>query len=355
MLDIMVRLSKRISEPSILVRPISKFGGLDNIHIALLVLVAILIMLLITVSYNTKIYVINASISRAANLAPGNSTNYSAIAPRNTASGIKLAAERILASYGTINSSLSLLPYLSNVAAANESYMPNTKQWFVSIPYTGPINGKKYLFTMTISDLNTSSFTPFVQTTSPKSVSNDYVISNGIVKLSGTTSCQSGSSVPVYWFIDPYAQGSMQSLQNLISLRSMFGSRVNVTLKILYAQASQGIAATYGLNNTMQLGKYLLCASSQGNFAGFVKAVNTTYQGTYIPAYQLQTLAGESGLNTTSLDACVASSQSAINAQAVQAKYYNITSSAAVLTSCEYLSIPQTAQDAVCYANPTAC
>ncbi len=348
MLDTMVRLSKRITEPSILVKPISRFGGLDNIHIALLVLVAILIMLLLTVSYNTKIYVINASAS-------GNATNHSVASPRHTPSDIKLIAERILASYGTINSSLSLLPYLSNVSAVNVSYAPITKQWYVSVPYTGPVNGKSYLFTISIDDLNTSDFTPFVQAIRPRSVSNDYVISKGVVKLSGATSCQTGNSTPVYWFIDPYAPGSMQSLQNLTSLQSRFGSRVNVTLKILYAQASQAIAATYGLNNTMQLGKYLLCASGQRNFTPFVRAVNATYQGTYVPAYQLQTLAGESGLNVTSLDSCVSSSQQAINAQAVQAKYYNITSSAAVLTDCEYLSIPQTAQDSVCYANPSAC
>jgi hypothetical protein len=345
----MPKLSKKISEPSILVKPVSKLGGLDNIHLALMALVIILILLVAVISYNTKITIVNYT-NQTTSI---NATTFKAI---HTPSQALSQAERILASYSNINSSISLLPYLANVNAANVFYLQNVRQWYVSIPYTGPQNGKTYLFSIIMNDSNLSRFSTFVQDVNPLAVTNNQVISRGVVKLYGQTSCTApGGAVPVYWFLDPYAPGALQSLKNATALEQRFGSNVNVSIKILSTQYSVGIANTYGLNNTLQLGKYLYCASTQRNFTKFVTAVNTTYQDTYIPAYLLQELAGQSGLNTTVLNACVASAQGSINAQFEQARHYNITSSSSVLTSCEYISIPQTVQDAVCYSDPSIC
>ena len=348
----MAKLDKKISEPSILVKPISRFGGLDNIHIALIALVVILILLVVAVSHNTTITVVNATNGTKANV-----TNSTPGMPIHTAAQAKMQAERILASYADLNNSLALLPYLSDVNGANVSYIQGSKQWYVSIPYVGPANGKTYLFAILMSDANLSKFSTFAQDINPNAVSQNYVVSQGVVKLYGRTSCTStNNSVPVYLFMDPYAPGSIQSLHNVTGLEQKFGNKVNVSIKILSTQYSLAIADSYGgLNNSLQLGKYLLCASTQRNFTGFVNAVNSTYQGKYVPAYLLEELAGQAGLNTTSLSSCVASSQGIINAQFTEAQYYNITSSPAVLTSCEYLSIPQTAQNAVCYSNPSIC
>ena len=274
----------------------------------------------------------------------------------HTAAQAKLQAEKILASYANLNSSLSLLPYLSDVNEANASYLQSSKQWYVSIPYVGPLNGKTYLFGVILDDANLSDYSTLAQATNPPSISQNYVISQGVIRLYSPTSCTAANnSVPVYWFLDPYAPGAIQYLHNATGLEQRFGNKVNLSIKVLTTQYTVAIANNYGLNNTLQLGKYLLCASTQRNFTEFVNAINATYQDNYMPAYLIQQLAGQSGLNLTSLNACVASSQSLINAQFTLAQHYNITSSSAVLTSCQYLSIPQTAQDAVCYSDPSIC
>lgn len=346
----MVKLNKKIDEPSILVKPVSKFGGLDNIHMALIALVVILILLIVALSHNATITVVNSTCQNCT------ATNSTLGMPIHTQAQVSMQAQRILASYASLNNSLALLPYFSNVNGANISYIKSTKQWYVTVPYQGPTNGKTYLFGIMINDSNLSKFNTFVQDINPTSVSQNYVVSQGVVKLHGQTGCTSADgAVPVYWFMDPYAPGAIRSLHNATMLEQKFGNKVNVSIKILTTQYSVAIAQGYGLNNTLELGKYLLCASTQDNFTGFVNAVNATYQNTYVPAYILDELAGQSGMNTTALSSCVDNSQAAINSQFTQAHYYNITSSSAVLTSCQYLSIPQTAQSAVCYSDPSMC
>ncbi len=349
----MARLNKKLSEPSILVKPVSKFGGLDNIHVALIVLVVILILLIVVMSYTNKISVVN--ITQGNNCTYG-SVNGTCTSPINNQSQAKLEAEKILAGYSTSNSSLSLLPYLSNVNGANVSYLPATRQWYASIPYSSPTTSNTYLLGILMKDSNLSKFTTFVQalggTSSP---TKNYVVAPGVIKLYGQSSCGSGST-QAYWFIDPYAPGSVPSLINATSLESKFAGRINVSVKILFTEYSQRIANTYGLNNTLNLGKYILCGSVQNNFTGFAKSLNSSFTGTYMPSYILQGIAEQSGFNMTSLNSCIASSsQSVMNSQALQAKYYNITSSTAVLTDCQYLSIPQTARAAACYANSALC
>ncbi len=348
----MARLEKNLKEPSILVRPVSKFGGLDNIHIALIILVVILILLVVVISYNTTISVVN--LTSGANCTYG-SANGKCITPIHTAAQAKLEAEKILAGYSATNGSISILPYLADVDAANVSYMAGTRQWYASIPYTAPLGSNTYTLGILMDDPNLSTFSTFVQAAGqPPSVSMNYVAAPGVIKLADHASC-GGNATQIYWFIDPYAPGSVQSLVNATRLQAAYGSRANLSVKILFTQYSQRIVNTYGLNNTLNLGKYILCGSVQKNFTGFARALNASYSGTYMPQYVLLGIASSSGFNMSSLNSCIASSQSVINAQAVQASYYNVTSPTAVVTDCQYLSIPQTAEKAACYSNNSLC
>lgn len=342
----MAKFNKKLSEPSILVKPVSKFGGLDHIHIALMALAIILILLILIMSYNTKISIVN--VTQGINCTYG-SLNGTCLSPMHTAAQAKLAAEKVLAGYANSSSSLSLLPYFSNVNNATVSYSTGSRLWYVSIPYYSPVSSNTYTLGIVLQDSNLSKYQSFVQTQSPPAPSNNYVVSQGVIQLAGSTSCGAGP-LQSYWFIDPYSPGAVQSLVNSTTLQNKYGPKLNITYKILYTPYSQQIANTYGLNNTLQLGKYILCGSIQSNFTGFVKSLNASFTNGYMPTYVLQGIASHSGFNMTSLSSCMASSQSVINAQALQAKYYNITSSSAVLTNCMYLSIPQTAQKALCLA-----
>lgn len=351
----MARLNKKVSEPSILVKPVSRFGGLDNIHVALIVLVAILVLLVVAISFTTSISIVNVTNATAQNCTYA-MVNGTCVHPIHTISEAKLAAERILAGYSTSSSSASLLPYLSDVAAANVSYIAQTGQWYASIPYTSTSGNETYLLGILMQDSNLSKFTTFVQMVGiNSSLSDNYVASKGTIKLYGQPSCGIGTT-QAYWFIDPYAPGSIPSLVNATNLQSKFSSRLNVTVKIQYTQYSQKIANTYGLNNTLSLGRYILCGSVQENFTGFVKSLNASYyQGEYMSPQVLSGIASRSGFNMTALNSCMASSQSVMRVQAEQAAKYNVTSPSAVVVNCQYLAIPQSASQAVCYANSSLC
>ncbi len=345
----MAKLSRKISEPSILVKPVSRFGGLDNIHIALMILVVILILLIVAISYNTTITVINGTSNVT--------TNHSSVSlARHNASQVRLYAERVLAGYSGINSSLSLLPYLSNVSRMNVSYVPSLKEWYASFPYTSPANkSKSYTYSFMIRDSNLSLAGALSQSPAPFTIGQNYVVSPGVIKIAQQTSCSFNKPLQVYWFIDPYSPGSIPSLVTASSLQDRFGSKVNITVKSLFTQYSSSIANAYRLNNTLALEKYILCGENQKNFSGFVRSLNASYSGTYMPAYVLQGIAEQSGFNMSVLNSCISSSQEAINNQVVLAKYYNITSTPSVIADCQYLSIPQTALQAICYANSTLC
>ncbi len=341
----MAKLSKNINEPSILVKPVSRFGGLDNIHIALIILAIILILLIVTISYNTTIKVINTA------------SNGSAVhAAMHNASQVRLYVERVLAGYTDLNSSISVLPFISNISGMNISYVPSLKEWYVSLPYTSPLNrSKSYLYSFIIRDSNLSLAGTFSQSIVPVSVGQNYVVAPGVIKVAQKTSCSFGKPVQVYWFVDPYAPGGVQSLVTAENLQNKFGNKVNITVKSLFTQYSTKVSSAYGLNNTLSLEKYILCGESQENFSGFVHALNASYSGTYMPAYILTGISEQSGFNMSSMNSCMSSLQEVINSQVVVAKYYNITSSSSVITDCQYLSIPETAQQAICYANSTLC
>ncbi|MDE1834247.1 MAG: hypothetical protein KGH64_02830, partial [Candidatus Micrarchaeota archaeon] len=296
------------------------------------------------------------NVSQGQNCTYG-SVNGTCITPKLTIPQAKTAAERILAAYGTLNSTLSLLPYFSKVNNINASYLPVTKQWYVSIPYKTPYTSNTYLFGVLISDANPSSFATFVQELPPGNLTNNYVVAPGVIKLYSQTQCSTTSPLQVYWFIDPYAPGSIPSLVNESNLQSSLGSKANFSVKILYTSYSQKITNTYGLNNTVALGDYIECGSLQRNFTGFVKALNASYSGTYMPSYILSGIAGNSGFNMSSLNSCISAASSPVVrlAQHDQAQRFNVTSPSAVVTDCQYLSIPQTAHQAICYSNSTLC
>lgn len=339
---------KRVKEPSVIVKPLGWLGGLDGIHLSLMVLVVILIALLLAVSSSGK-----QLGSGQLNCTYG-SVNGTCIAPLHNQSQVLLAAGRFIAGYTSVNSSLSLLPYISDMANASVSYGLESGSWNVKVPEKNPYSQTTFYLQLSVNDTNLSVL-PFIQSASPSAATDNYVSAYGTVKLAGKSACSVTSPTQVYWFIDPYASGSIGSLASLLSLESAQGSRIAPHLEILYTQASQGMAGTYGLNNTLLFGQYLFCASQQPNFSVFARTVNSTYSGLYMSPGTLQTLANDSSLNQGELSSCITGAGTFINRQAVLAQYYNITSTPLVITDCQYQSIPQTTSSALCVANTTLC
>lgn len=339
------KAENQIKEPSMVVRPVSKLGGLDYIHVALAALVVILIALLLVVSYGKPTTTTNHTV---------NTTNVTGVKALHNSTQVKMIMERFLASYQNINSSFSLLPFSSNVSAINVSFVPSLREWYSTVPVRWPGTNQTFTLSAIVNDLNGSVVLSQVQISRPAALSSNYVVAQGVVKVSGAYACGTNQT-SLYWFIDPYTPGSLQSLSNMTALRSKYGGELNATVKILFSQYSERIADAYGLNNSEALGEYLFCASTQDNFSGFVNNVEVQSANGYVSRSALSQLANVSKLNTSALNTCLSTSLQKINYQALLAQHYNITSSPLTLTDCQYLAIPQTTNNALCYDNNRFC
>ncbi len=345
---------RSLQEPSVVVKRLGRLGGLDGIHLSLMVLVVIMAALLLVVTYNRSTGpVLNISGTQVCTYG---AVNGSCVNPIHNQSQVALIAGRFLASYALVNSSFSVIPYISAVNATDFYYSPASDNWYVMVPEITPQGNSTSTFWMqlVINDKN-SSVLSFIQNIAVSGSTQNYVQSYGVVRLAGKSACEISNPTQVYWFIDPYAPGSVKSVAQLASIENKLGSKVGAHLEVLFTQASQTIANSYGLNDTLAFGQYLFCASQQANFSAFAKTVNATYHSQYISPGTLSVLATDSDLNLSTLGSCLASAAGPINRQSVLANYYNVTSTPLVVTNCQYQSIPQTVSYALCAANSTLC
>lgn len=340
----MQKKGSELKEPSVVIRPIGRLGGLDNLHITLLIALAVLMLLAALVAYSKPVTIANIT-----NCTYG-SANNTCITPLHNASFVGALAERVLASYATVNSSLSLIPFISNVSTINAAFVPQSRAWLVSLSARNLGSNQTFRVAFLISDTDTSQITPLLQTAKPSMISNNSVVSLGVVRLNDKPAC-GANSTQVYWFVDPYAVGALKSLQNATALETQFGSKVNLTVKIVAGADTQRIASSYGLGNAEALGMYAFCASQQSGFSSFVSNLNSLYSGSYLSANVLSNIANFSNLNRTALNSCLGGAVPKINAQGLLAQYFNITQTPVAIVSCQYLAIPQTAKQAVCYAS----
>ncbi len=342
-----------VKEPSIIIRPIGMLGGLDNLHITFGIVIALLLALLLAVSYSKPAFVTNST--QASNCTYGHLLNGSCAVPAHSAAQVRSAVERLLASYASVNGSLSVLPYFSNVSSISETYLPKSGDWYVGMNARNPTSNQAFLVSFIVNDSNLSRITPAAQVAAPSSLSDNYVASLGTVKLAGKYVCSVPAPVSVYWFVDPYASGSIRSLVNATALESRFGGRINVTVRIINGPSTESMANQFGAGNALALGWYLFCASQQPGFRNFTSNLNSLYSGSYVQPSTLAGLANVSRLNYSAMNSCIGSASQVINNQALLASYYNVTQTPSVVVDCEYQALPQTASEALCYADSTLC
>jgi hypothetical protein len=341
----LIKKENKIKEPSIIIRPIGRLGGLDNLHITLIIVIVLLFLIVLVTSYSKPILIINSS----------NSSNVSVYAPEHSAAQIKILVERLLASYATVNTSLSLLPFVSNVAAMNATYLNASKSWYVHLTASNPESNITFAVAFLVNDLNITKVTPLLQAAIPSQIGNNTVVAQGVVKLGGKYACLSRSPMQVYWFMDPYASGAVRSLLNATSLEASLGNMINLTVKIRFGSDTQNIASSFGLFNAQYLGKYVFCASQQKNFSSFASNLNSLYSGSYVSQGTLSKIANVSKLDFPELSSCINASSQTLNAQSLLAQYYNITQTPIVVVDCHYMALPQTAHEALCYAENSLC
>jgi hypothetical protein len=340
----------------IVVKPIGPFGGLDRIHFAMVAVILIMIALLLVIS-GSKVGAVG-NYSQPTNVSAPCAYQYqngTCTAPVHNQSQVLAAASKIIASYNYVNNSLSLLPYLTNIRMASAYYIAELGQWYVLVPSINPYSGNTFYVAFSIYDKNLTANTAYMQTEIPSVILNDSVASLGVINLYDKFSCTPKTPVQVFWFIDPYAQGSISSIRYAEALQERFGKNVSVSLKILSGRSTTHIASQYGAANAQELGRYLLCASAQGNFSKFEVNLNSAFSGGYISGSMLSSVASRSGIDLGTLSACMANASATLNAQALLAQYYNVTATPITITDCKYMALPQTTQNAVCYADPKLC
>lgn len=329
-------------EPVFIIRPAVQRLGLDYLHISLIVLVAILIALAFALSVFKP-----GAVLRDCQYGIVNGT---CTVPSYNSSEALASAERILASYALINTSLSLLPYYSLVNQSRVSYLQGQGGWLVVIPYINPLadNEVSNLTMMLYSNLSLESAS--LETIKPIAHTNDSVAGLGVVSIYGKAICTTSKPVPVYLITDPYAPGAIRGMYTALNASKRFEGSINMSYYFIFGGYSSALYKGYGVERTQDLGRYLSCASrQQGRLGPFLANLSIIFSGFPISNYTLDQVEAGSGMNTSRFNACLANTTSSLDNQAKLAGLYNVVTVPEFITDCKYASIPQTIGYAINY------
>jgi len=327
------------AEPVYILKPAFKRGGLDYLHISLIAFVIILIALAYALS-----------TFKTALVCSYGALNSTCITPEHNSTQALDAAERILASYSAINTSLSLLPYYALVNRSNVEYLSNTSEWLIVIPYINPFTNETLNFSMLIRDSNLSLVLPFQQTIAPLAYTNNKVIAPGTISLYGRAGCSSSTPIPTYSITDPYAPGALQSILKATNTSKKYAGSVNMTYYFIFTGNAAQLYYTYGINETQLIGAYLKCATNQGKLGAFASNLSTAFHGYPLSNSILSQVAAGSYLNASSLSTCLKTVYTSLEYQARLAAFYNITQTPTFIVNCRYQTLPQTLDEAINYA-----
>ena len=333
---------KRLKEPAFIVKPVAKNYGLDYLHITLIALAAVLVLLAFGLAYSKPATLVSCTGAAGC----GNSTHNS--------TAVLSAAESYIASYRSLNSSISLIPYYSLPNKSTVSYMPSTKQWLVTMPYVDPLSANSiFNITLIMYDSNLTVRQAYLQTIRPPGISNYSVAGLGAISLSTQAICSTSRPMQVYLFDDPYAPGTLSALRTAINASAIYGNSIKMNYYFVFSGYSASKYIGYGVNATQDIGRYLSCASRQQRFNYFVSNLSIGYTGNPISNLTLYQMALGSGLNTSALNACIDNSSSSLAYQADLYKSYQIINTPQFVVNCKYLTLPETLNYAINYSLET--
>ncbi len=321
-------------EPVFIVKPALRMGGLDYLHVLLLIMVAILIALAISLAYFRQ-----GVVLRDCQYGIVNGT---CAAPAHNATDAIAAAEHILAGYAALNTSLALVPYYTHTYAINASYVPARHEWLVDVPYTDPLlHNSTYHISLLLNGSTLGLVKAYLESVQPARANVGYAVAAYGTISDGKTLCLNGTRVPVYLITDPYAPGALAGIRKLINF-SQRHSEVEPNYYFVFTGFSLQLYPRYGVNETQMLGRYLACAAQQGAYPQFVGALGTQFNGLPMAQPLLENIASVAGLNTSTLALCIDNSSQLLHDQAVLASYYGVVATPAMIVGCKYYTLPQT-------------
>ncbi len=332
-------------EPVFIIRPANKNLGLDYLHIALIALVIILVGLAFALStFKQGVVITNCQYGTT------NSTCNSTV--HNSTQALA-AAERILAAYSNVNTSLSLIPYFSLINQSTVSYLAQSKEWIVVIPYIDPLlNNTVFKMSLLLYDSNLTLANSFLETLSPTIPTNNSVVALGTVNIYGEPTCRTSKPIPVYVVTDPYAPGVINTLNQSIRVAKQYGASINVTYFFIFSGYSQQFYKGFGITQTQLMGQYMECASRQqpNNFHNFLSNLSMAYSGIPLQNETLYQIEQGSSLNLTEFGGCMSNVTTTLNLQAQFANLYHIISTPTMIINCRYSTIPQSINYAINYS-----
>lgn len=331
-------------EPVFIVKPALKNYGLDYLHISLIALVIILVGVAFALStFKQGVIVTNCQYGNV------NGTCTTTI---HNSTQVMSAAQKDLASFSNINTSLSLIPYFALINKSQVSYLVQSKQWLVEVPYIDPL-AKNTIFNISLLlyDSNLSLANSFLQTLSPAVKTNNSVVSLGTVSIYGESACKTSTPIPIYVVTDPYAPGVLNALNTSIAVAKEYGSKINVSYFFIFGGYSIQYYNGFGVEHTQQLGRYLECASEQpGNFQNFISNLSIAYTGKPLENQTLYQIELGSNMNSSQFGNCMNNVTRTLNIQAQFANLYHIVSTPAIIVNCKYSTIPQSMNYAINYS-----
>ncbi len=345
-------------EPVFIIRPAFRRFGLDNLHVALMALVVILIAFAFALStfkqgptiYNCPYGVLNATNASAQS---------QCVQPRYNETQVLGAVESMIASYSSTNTSLALLSYYSLVNESSVSYVNGTDEWLAVVPYIDPqADNETFYLSMLISDKNLTLESAYLSTLRPVSYTKDRSVAYGAVSIFGVSPATDKAPYPVYLVVDPYALGAFKSILSAINASVSYGDRINMSYYFVFTpEYALRFYKGFGVNETQLLGYYLACASKQHNFFGFMKNLSIEYVGTPLSNLTLYQTAIGSGLDMASMDTCFGpeydNATGKLDNQLNLIKYYGVTDTPIFIVNEKYFALPQTLGKALDYVMNT--
>ncbi|MEM0150152.1 MAG: hypothetical protein QXW10_04615 [Candidatus Micrarchaeaceae archaeon] len=330
------------NEPVFIVKPALKNYGLDYLHISLIVLVVILVVLALALTVMKPATVIKNC--------PYGIVNGTCFTPSYTKAQVLQAVGRILASYSSVNTSLSLLPYYSLINESSITYLPNESEWFVVVPFRDPYVSNAIYNYSVVLDSNLSIGQAYIQSIKPLYYTNNSVVSPGVISIYGKTLCSTSKPMPLYLIVDPYAPGALNAVRLASSVSSIYGNSLNVSYDFVFGGYAQNFYAQYGTEYTQNIARYLFCAYKQGSIGAYASNLSSAFNGYPLSGNVLSNVASESKLNMAELAGCLNSSYTPLAYQAQLANLYNVVSTPTFIANCKYEAIPQTLNNTLSYA-----
>jgi len=194
----------------------------------------------------------------------------------------------------------------------------------------------------------------YLEIVKPAYVSEDRLVTNGTLLLTGKINCSSGSLVRMMEFSDPYCPSCILGDGRIDAFRRQFNDSVDFDYHIL-PSTMQVMENSYGREDVNRIAYYMICMQKQHLLDDFKPCAVQKYRAKGVEAplskEELDSCL-PSALNTTEFDACVPTAYQELAFDKSMAETYGVTETPVVLFDCKYRVLPEYMESGFCFTHP---